>query len=922
MDDKVFSDRRYRPSRRARARFRPRWRSFAVGRLENRLALSITALASFAPDDGNVPGDVDSNAPRGGLVLDGSGDLFGTLPQGGTHQDGSVVELAAGADAITTVASFDGANGKYPNGGLVIDGNGNLYGAAAMGGANGDGTVFEIAAGSGTITTLASFNGTDGAAPNGLVADSSGNLYGTTRGGGSDNAGVVFEVVAGSGAITPLASVDGTDGMTPGSDLVVDSDGNLYGTTANEGANNFGNVFEVAKGTGTISVLASFDGNNAFASGSLAIDNAGNLFGASNNSASGGNVFELAKGSGTISIVGSLASNPVGNLVVDNSGNVYGATAANRSGIDRIYPGVIFEIAQGSGHVTTLDTFGTAVGNGAAGSGVNGGLAIDNHGNLYGTTADGGASGDGTIFEYSALPLSARAVGVGTIAATEGAALTGTLATFRDPNGVGAAADYSATIDWGDSTTLAQGTISEPDANGVFTISGSHPYSEERAMPETLSVVVHRANSPDATATDSVNVADAPLTGHGVGFVYQRNVDGAVAFFSDADTADAAGDYAATIDWGDGQTSAAAIALNNVSGTPIGPGQFVVNGQHAYDGANRHDITITAAHGTAEPLVIHSSQVLNPNNLIASGVGTLSATEGVSLTATLATFTDPVGAQPPGDYSATVNWGDGSTTTGTVSGASGDFQVAGSHVYTKAGGETITVVVSDAGGAEATIASAATVATAPGTPHQQYVMAVYQDVLDRPPDANGLAYWTHKLDSGTPRGSVAESIGKSAEYYQNLVIKPDYLKIIGRAADGDGLSFWTKKMESGATDQQLAAELAASDEVYAKAGGTNLAWVESVYKLLLNRTAETGGVTYWAGRLAAGVSRGAVAQGIVNSQENNTQLINDDYFHYLGRAADANGLAYWLAKFDQGETNEDVIVGFTGSDEYYDMHTG
>ena len=152
--------------------------------------------------------------------------------------------------------------------------------------------------------------------------------------------------------------------------------------------------------------------------------------------------------------------------------------------------------------------------------------------------------------------------------------------------------------------------------------------------------------------------------------------------------------------------------------------------------------------------------------------------------------------------------------------------------------------------------------------------------------------------------------------------KPDYLKILGRAADSDGLSYWTKKMDAATTDQQLAAELAASDEVYAKAGGTNAAWVDSLYKPLLNRTADAGGETYWVGRLTAGASRSAVALGIAGSRENNTQLINDDYFHYLGRAADPAGLAFWLSKFAQGETNEDVIAGFTAADEYYSKHTG
>ena len=87
---------------------------------------------------------------------------------------------------LITLASFDGTNGANPGGGLIMDAAGNSFGPTGLGGTSNGGTVFELAAGSGTITTLASFNGTNGADPNGgLVEDASGNLFGTTAGGGA-----------------------------------------------------------------------------------------------------------------------------------------------------------------------------------------------------------------------------------------------------------------------------------------------------------------------------------------------------------------------------------------------------------------------------------------------------------------------------------------------------------------------------------------------------------------------------------------------------------------------------------------------------------------------------------------------------------------------------------------------------------------
>jgi uncharacterized repeat protein (TIGR03803 family) len=126
-----------------------------------------------------------------------------------------------------------------------MDGSGNLYGTS-YGGASKVGTIFELAKGSGTITTLASFNGTNGSDPEaGLVMDSSGNLYGTTRDGGASNDGTVFELAKDSSTITTLTTFNGTNGAYPEASLLMDSSGNLYGTTDSGGPANYGTVFEL-----------------------------------------------------------------------------------------------------------------------------------------------------------------------------------------------------------------------------------------------------------------------------------------------------------------------------------------------------------------------------------------------------------------------------------------------------------------------------------------------------------------------------------------------------------------------------------------------------------------------------------------------------------------------------------------------------
>jgi len=129
------------------------------------------------------------------MIADSSGNLYGTTSGGGANSDGTVFEVAAGTHTLSTLVTFNGTNGEEPYASLIADANGNLYGTTSGGGANSGGTVFEIAAGTHTLSTLTSFNGTNGQQPYAsLIADASGNLYGTTNTGGANDDGTVFEL--------------------------------------------------------------------------------------------------------------------------------------------------------------------------------------------------------------------------------------------------------------------------------------------------------------------------------------------------------------------------------------------------------------------------------------------------------------------------------------------------------------------------------------------------------------------------------------------------------------------------------------------------------------------------------------------------------------------------------------------------------
>ena len=309
--------------------------------------VSVDVLASFGTTG------TDETA---GLTMDSSGNLYGTTYEAGASGDGTVFELAKGSSTITTLASFNGIDGENPYAGVIVDNSGNLYGTTYLGGANNVGTVFELAKGSGTITTLASFNSTDGAYPtSSLIVDSSGNLYGTAAIGGANDDGTLFELAKGSGTITTLASFNSTSGQGPPAGLIMDSSGNLYGTAVIGGANDDGTVFELASGSSTITALASFNGTNG--------------------------------------------SEPFAGLIMDSTGNLYGTTKTGGASGD----GTVFELAKGSSTITDLVSF-----NGSNGSQPFAGLIMDSSGDLYGTTYEGGASGDGTVFEVAQAAASSR----------------------------------------------------------------------------------------------------------------------------------------------------------------------------------------------------------------------------------------------------------------------------------------------------------------------------------------------------------------------------------------------------------------------------------------------------------------------------------------------------------------------------------
>ena len=300
--------------------------------------------------------------PNGGFVRDTNGNFYGTTERGGYDKRpckqsfgcGVVFELSPSGTENVLYTFTGGPDGSSPNGGLVFDGKGNLYGTTYGGGAGNRrkkaGTVFQLSS-TGIETVLHRFGAYkgDGQFPStGLVMDAKGNLYGTTNAGGFDGyydgaghdfcvrgCGTVFEINT-SGVETTFYTFKGwknKDGAEPIAGLILDAKGNFYGTTAWGGLYGFGTVFELTS-AGKEKILYSFTGttDGAIPVGGLVMDSKGNLFGTTyEGGAFGfGTVFELTP-NGKETVLYSFADGPDGAYpfdapVMDAKGNLYGTT--------------------------------------------------------------------------------------------------------------------------------------------------------------------------------------------------------------------------------------------------------------------------------------------------------------------------------------------------------------------------------------------------------------------------------------------------------------------------------------------------------------------------------------------------------------------------------------------------------------------
>jgi hypothetical protein len=382
------------------------------------------------------------------------------------------------------------------------------------------------------------------------------------------------------------------------------------------------------------------------------------------------------------------------------------------------------------------------------------------------------------------------------VSATEGTRFDETtVATFTDADLGRQATDYTATISWGDGSS-STGDVS--GAEGVFAVTGGHVYAHPGAF--TVGVTVADPAGFTATASGTATVAAASLAvtaGQTSDVLKGAAFTQTLATFTDANASDSAGSYTASINWGDGT----AATTGTVSGAQ---GSFSVNGGHTYASRGTYTVTVT----------VTDADNTSASATLTETVGDAFAGEATSLTVASFTSTDPSAAVA--DFTATVAWGDGATSAGTVSGSGGTFSVTGGHTYAQDNTYTAQITVTDRAGRTISTSNSVVVVRAPvgvyneavaataGTGLSNALVGVFTD-----PNTNDLStQYTATIDWGdgttTTTGTVSGSAGLFEVRGGHTYASPGVYQVIARL-------LWGAANTAVATSSVMALEPATPD---------------------------------------------------------------------------------------------------------------
>jgi uncharacterized protein YkwD len=198
--------------------------------------------------------------------------------------------------------------------------------------------------------------------------------------------------------------------------------------------------------------------------------------------------------------------------------------------------------------------------------------------------------------------------------------------------------------------------------------------------------------------------------------------------------------------------------------------------------------------------------------------------------------------------------------------------------------------------------------------YNDFVTRSFADFVGRNPTAGELEYWTQRLATGTTRFNFVQALAVSEAWTANVVDQL-YIDTLGRPGDRSGSQYWISRLQTGSSVAQVAASFYGSREYVTLQGGTYDAWVVDLYGVLLDRSADNGGRSYWTGQ-AGSIGTGTVAYRFYQSRESREARVAAMYLQFLNRAPDAAGLAYWADVLKSGDDLRLAAV-LASSNEYF-----
>jgi hypothetical protein len=706
---------------------------------------------------------------------------------GGGQQDAFVAKLNATGSALV-YSTYLGGNDLDVSSGIAVDSSGNAY-------------VTGFTASTNFPTTAGALQSAKGAGGDGFVAKlnaaGTGLVYSTYLGGSGDDLAEGIAVDAAGDAFV-TGTTDSTNFPTTAGALQASNAGgddafvsklNAAGSALVYSTYLGGSGDDVAEG------IAVDSAGNAYVTGFTVSTNLPTTAGALQTSSAGGDKAFVAKlnaaGTGLVysTYLGGNGTDVAYGIAVDAAGEAYLAGATNSTNFPTTpgAPQTSFAGAtvgqingdfSGDAFVAKLNVAGTALVYSTYLGGSNDDLAraiaVDAAGEAYlaGSTMStnfptiAGALQTSTVggfvhafvFKLATAPLNLCAAGV---AAIEGAPFTGVVGFLVDEaQAFDPAGNFTVLVAWGDGSTSTATVV--PHLNG-FNLLANHTYTEDGNYAMTVTVI--DADGDSTAADGTAAVADAPLTGTGTlaSFLTGVSANPTVATFQDADPRGWAGDYLATIDWGDGSP----VSFGTITANGAG---FDVSGAHAYAAVGNDTIAVSIVdqHGGSHAVVTSTATVQRADSLTLA-VPPLVLTQLQPFSGAVATFTDTLVSAGAGDFTALIGWGDGTSSTGAVVASGAGFAILGSHTYSVSGAFSLSVSVQTVRGQTSTAAGTSTVADAPLTPLSRSanfsegisasaVVASFTDAdpLATPGDYPTVIYWG---DGSSSAGAVSANAG-------------------------------------------------------------------------------------------------------------------------------------------------------------------